>query len=323
MNLSTIPQCNFRQRGVALLVALLVVALATVLIAGLLDRGELTAARTRNQLRTAQAQAYAQGLEAYAAKVLRQDQEADSGSIDTADDIWAVPLPPTPVPGGEITATMSDLNGRFNLNNLDPAPANVNADIWKRKFVLLLLALKLDTALADNVVAWMNPDPAASADDNWYLSQPLPYSPAKREFIHVSELRLVKGVDGDTYARLAPYVSALPPGTPINVNTARVLVLMTLNESMTEQMAQSLWQQGHAHYQNFPQDLTANVPGLVVDCGGHPLAQCYGVRSSYFLARGEITLDDLPFTFYSLIERRSNSANGGIRVIQRSRGVDD
>ena len=40
---STFPQCGNLQRGVALLVALLVVALATVLIAGLLDRGGLAA----------------------------------------------------------------------------------------------------------------------------------------------------------------------------------------------------------------------------------------------------------------------------------------
>jgi len=73
-----------RSRGVALIVALLVVALATVLIAGLLDRGELAHARTRNSLREAQAQSYALGLEAYAAKVLVQDQARSSGA-DSAD----------------------------------------------------------------------------------------------------------------------------------------------------------------------------------------------------------------------------------------------
>src|SRR5579871_5626878 len=48
-------QSHRRQSGVALIVALLVVALATVLIAALLYRGELTAARTRNDIRAAQA----------------------------------------------------------------------------------------------------------------------------------------------------------------------------------------------------------------------------------------------------------------------------
>ena len=319
MNFSIPPQRVRSQRGVALLVALLVVALATVLIAGLLDRGELTAARTRNQLRAEQAQAYAQGLEAYAARVLQQDM--DSGSTnDTSSDVWALPLPPTPVPGGQIMATMSDLNGRFNLNNLDPK-YDTTGD-WQRKFVLLLQALKLDRTLAGNIAAWMSVDPSANPGDAWYLTQPVPYRSAKRDFIHVSELRLIKGIDGDVYTRLAPYVSALPPGTPINVNTASVPVLMTLSTMMTEEMAQALWQQGHANYKTLPNDLTAIQSGLLIDCGSQQPGQCYSAQSSYFLARGEITLDGLPFVFYSLIERRTAGPGGGIRVIQRSRGAD-
>ena len=80
-----------RQRGIALLIALLTVALAAVLIAGLLDRGELALARTRNALRGEQAEAYAQGLEAYAARVLIKDAP-DAGDSNT--DPWAMPLPP-------------------------------------------------------------------------------------------------------------------------------------------------------------------------------------------------------------------------------------
>jgi general secretion pathway protein K len=311
-----IPQIH-AQRGVALLVALLVVALAAVLIASLLDRGELTAARTRNQLRSSQAEAYAQGLEAYAANVLQQDQTSGA-SIDTSDDIWAVPLPPTPVPGGEITATMSDLNGRFNLNNLLPV-ADMGG-VWTAKFRLLLRALKLDPNLAEAVQEWMKTD---ASDDNFYLSQPVPYRSGKNIFLHVSELRLVKGVTGDVYAQLAPYVTALPPGTLINVNTASVPVLMTLSTTnpITQQTAQALWQQGHANFQSLP-DMTKLQPTLGYDCGAAPPAGCFSVQSTYFLAHGEITLDGLPFTFYSLIERSSSGPDGGIHVIQRSRGAD-
>ena len=278
-------------------------------------RGELSAARTRNQLRAEQARAYADGLEAYAAKVLLQDS-SEGGKIDTSGDVWAIPLPSTPEPGGQITATMRDLNGRFNLNNLDPDLAD--ASIWKGKFVLLLQALGLDRAIADNVAAWMNPDPGAGTtdvDEAYYLGRPVPYRAAQREFTHVSELRLVKAVDGDTYAKLAPYVSALPAGSTINVNTASVPVLMTLNRNMTEELAQSLWQQGQARYKDL-KALTQAQPLL----GGIENPGCYGVTSSYFLARGDVTLDGLPFTFYSVIERREG---GGIKVIRRSRGGDE
>ena len=311
--MSTFPQYGKRQRGVALLVALLVVALATILIAGLLDRGELAAARTRNALREEQAQAYARGLENYAAEVLRRAQAQNTG-YDAADSIWAIPLPPTPVPGGTIAAQMSDLNGRFNLNNLDPVYDQQG--VWRRKFVLLLNALKLDPAIANHIATWMDTTTPASTDDQFYLAQSVPYRRAVRPFAHVSELRLVAGVDGETYAALAPYVTALPEGTPINVNTASVPVLMTLSRNMTREMAQAVWQQGQAHFKQA--DLQSGQPPLgVIEQPGF-----YGVHSSYFLARGLITLDGLPFEFDSLIENRVGGANGGIRVLQRSRGGD-
>ncbi len=172
---------RYSQRGVALLIALLVVATATILIAGLLDRGELTAARTRNQLREAQAQAYAQGLEIYAARVLRYKTNAGGAGLSTS--IWAIPLPNTPVPGGEIAATMRDRNGCFNLNNLVDANGQPQSP-WPHKFQRLLTVLKLDPKIADATVNWMNPQP--TADDGYYLAQPVAYRPAKRGFVHVS-----------------------------------------------------------------------------------------------------------------------------------------
>ena len=45
-----------------------------------------------------------------------------------------------------------------------------------------------------------------------------------------------------------------------------------------------------------------------------------GIESSYFLARGDIALDGVPFTFYSVIERKKGV---GIRILERSRGSDD
>ena len=303
-----------RQRGVALLVALLVVALATVLIAGLLDRGELGLARTRNQLLESQAQAYAQGLEAYAARILQQDWALNGGGADSNGSMWAVPFPPTPVPGGTIAATMRDRNGCFNLNNLVDAGGAPNPP-WLDRFRRLLTALRLDPNLADAVGAWLDSRPGN--EDPYYLAQPVAYRAAKRQFIHVSELRLVKGVSGDVYAALAPHVCALPRGTRINVNTASVPVLMTLSGVTTEQLAERVWQEGHANYPDLVA-LQSIVPSIQSE------SLYYGISSSYFQARGDITLDGQPFTFYSLIERRLGSgADSGIRVLARGRGSDE
>ncbi|HVT33056.1 MAG TPA: type II secretion system minor pseudopilin GspK [Rhodanobacteraceae bacterium] len=298
-----------RQRGVALLVALLVVALAAVLIAGLLDRGELALARTRNVLRGEQAEAYAQALEAYAAEVLIKDD--DQGADDTNADIWAAPLPPQPVPGGVILATMRDLNGCFNLNNLAGADP-----VWERMFGRLLDARGADRSLTKAIEQWLGAGDSSDVTDAYYLAQPVPYRSAQRLFVHVSELRLVRGVTGEVYARLAPYVCALPRGTPINVNTASVPVLQTLGDIPAAD-AERLWQNGQAHWSG--SDFWKQWTGTGINVDREVESTAYaGTKSSYFLARGDVTLDGIPFTFYSLIER-----GNGVHVIERSRGSDD
>lgn len=297
-----------RQRGVALLVALLVVALATLLIATLLDRGQLATARTRNVMRGQQADAYARGLEAYAAEVLVRD---DNG-IDNHDDIWSMPLPPTPVPGGLIGATMIDRNGCFNLNNLvrdDGTPQT----LWVARFRRLLLALDLSPAIADTVTDWLDTDASAQpagAEDGIYLAHAPPYRAANRRFTDASELRLVAGVDADAWQKLAPHVCALPTATRLNLDTASVPVLMALADGITAQVAERLHQGGHAHWRTVD-EFASELQSAGVNLGSdnrHDL----GVESEYFLASVEIRLDGIRFRYRSLLQRRA-----GIRVLQR------
>jgi general secretion pathway protein K len=297
-----------RQRGVALLVALLAVALAAVLIAGLLDRGELALARTRNALRTSQAEAYAQALESYAAGVLLRDL-GDSGPEDNRGELWANPMPPQTVPGGIIIGSIGDLNGCFNLNNL----VGDDSAAWTDVFRKLLANVGADPEIASEAKNWIR---SPENIDSYYLAQPVPYRSAQRPFAHVSELRLVKGVTSDAYARIAPYVCALPSGTMLNVNTASVPVLAALGGTMTQAKAERFWQNGRATWSaGFLNEWRSE--GVVPDARLNATC-CLGVASSYFLARGDVRLDDVPFTFFSVIERAN-----GIRVIERSRGSDD
>lgn len=310
-----------RQRGVALLIALLAVALAVILIASLLDRGELAFARTRNALRAVQATAYADGLEAYAAQVLMQDRDQE-GAIDTRSDSWAMPLPPQDVPGGRISAQMIERNGCFNLNNLAITDAGLAA-LWRQRLRNLLTALELDPALAGAIGDWLDGDtninPDAGAEDAAYLAQPVPYRAANRRFAHVSELRLVRGVSGEVYARLIPEVCALPPGTHINLNTATTAVLMSLDARVTPTLADRIRQDGQARWNGVDAALNEwSQQGIdIAERRG------LGVSSSYFLARGDVVLDGVPFPFASLIERRAGTVDGGVHVLLRSRGADE
>jgi len=320
MSMSAFPR---RQRGVALLVALLVVALAVILIAALLDRGELAFARTRNALRSEQADAYAQGLELYAAQVLFKAQ-TEQQAPDTNQSPWALPLPPQPVPGGLINATMRDLNGCFNLNNLSMQGSD--GSNWAAMFQRLLTNLGISNpSLVGAVQSWLAvPAQSGEVSTNYYLAQAIPYRPRGGVFSHVSELRLVAGITSDVYAKLAPYVCALPVGTKINVNTASPPILQSVAQGITAAQAVAAWSNGQATYSGLTEAATAlklnpQQPAQIP-------ATMFDVVSTYFLARGDIVLDDVPFTFYSLIERpplHGPRPSAGIRVLARSRGSDD
>lgn len=304
------------QTGVALLVALLVVALATLLIAALLDGGQLSLARSQNQLRAMQAQAYARGLEAYAAQVLVKD--SDQGPMDANDDIWAMPLPPTPVPGGSIRATMQDLNGCFNLNNL--VQDGKKQDLWVDRFTNLLLELQLSPDIADASVDWIDHDRLSGdrgAEDGAYLARTPAYLAANRKFADASELRLVAGVDAHAWDRLQPYVCALPTHTTLNLNTASIPVLRSLASGVTEQLAARIYQDGRARWKDSTQALQAlGNPSLTAEICPHTGVACgLGVESEYFRAHAIIDLDGIQFVYTSLLQRRA-----GVRVLQRDQG---
>jgi general secretion pathway protein K len=305
-----------RPRGVALLAAVLVVALATILIAGLLDRAELGQARALQSTRAAQAQAYQQGLELWAARILRDDSANDGA--DSRADAWAQPLPPITVPEGVITGRMRDLDGCLNLNALwhDGAEEPVAVARFER----LLALLELDRGLLDAIVDWLDEDDRSrrggGAEDAAYAALDPPRRVANGPFVHVSELRAVIGVDPDAWRALAPHVCARPdPIGPLNLNTASALVLRSLHQDIDAALAQRLHADGRARFPSV--DAFAQA---LVDAGVDAPLQGVGlgVTSRWFVAEAQILLGEVPVNLYSLLERRPE--DGLIVVHARSQG---
>ena len=301
-----------RQRGVALLSALLVVALAVVLVAALLDMGEASRSRTRNALRAEQTWQLLHGLEGWAAMALRRDEEQAPG-IDGPGDAWLQLLPPISIPGGELTGRLRDRSGCFNLNQL--VIGDVENAVAVARFERLLGALKLDPTLAARAVDWIDSDAipgAGGAEDSQYLQRSPAYLSAGRAFTHVSELRLLAGVDAEVYAALAPAVCALPADAVINLNFATPALWMSLDSRITESIATKMWNEGRARYASL-EEITTALSGMGVEVVN--LDRC-GVSSRFMVAEAEIVSDGIPFAYSSLIER----APGDIRVIARVRG---
>jgi general secretion pathway protein K len=300
-----------RQRGVALLLALLIVALAALIATRLFTLTSSGISRGEAQARLQDAYLLSQGMEDFALVLLRRDLDLGDG-IDTRADTWARPLPPLPVPGGRVGGVLVDLDGRFNLNSLI---RNGNPDaVAQARFARLLLALDLEPALLDAISDWIDVDSQAGpqgAEDLDYLRADPPYRAANRPFVHISELRRVKGVDDAVYKRLAPEVSALPLDVGVNINTLSLAGMMSLADGISEELARQLTRGGQARYRSMTELVDAlTQAGVIPD----PAAvQGLKVSSSYFIARADVELGGRVFRFYSLLQR----TGGGGRVLQR------
>ena len=91
----------------------------------------------------------------------------------------------------------------------------------------------MNPSIAEAAADWIDSDGRVTgiwgAEDGYYLGMDPPYLAANRPFQDASELRLVRGVDRNTWLKLKPFVTALPEsGTPVNVNTASPEVLAAI-----------------------------------------------------------------------------------------------
>ena len=300
------------QRGVALVTALLVVALATVAAVAMASRQQLDVRRTANLLQGDQAYVYAQAVEDWARVVLKRDENKQ---LDTLDDDWAQRLSPIVVPGGQVDGFIIDLQGRFNLNNLakpDTTPENLNDNPDFLYFQNLLRALELDDQLALAVLDWVDADfdprYPDGAEDDFYLSTDVPYRAANRQFQSISELRLVKGFDAAIWNKLAPYVCALPTtAVPLNINTAAAPLLQALSEELTQADAEQLVEErGTEGYKSVKEFLQSDV--LAGPVGEQIVEGNLAVASQFFLARSEISVGTARARVFSVLQRADNGA---------------
>ena len=303
-----------QQRGVALITAVLVVAIGTMIAVNLMWEGTLALRRAEATLAADQGLLYVQGAEAWAADILRQDL-VDSPNSDHLGELWAIELPPLPVDGGTITGRLEDLQGRFNLNNLIGGDGMEN-QLARGQFERILNHLEIDPALAGAVVDWLDPDTdlrfPTGGEDVVYTSQDPPYRTANSMITSPSELMAIAGFDREIYRRLAPYVTVLPSGTTINVNTASDVVLASLSDDIDLGTAMGLVEQrGTAEFT----DIDATFAGLVEP---DMLDEIDGV-SEHFLLTATVTLGSNQLTMRSVLQR---DRSGITRALFRSLGVE-
>ncbi len=142
---------------------------------------------------------------------------------------WDKPVGPVEVvPDVMLTASLEDLSGRFNLNSLVSADGTVNKAAFAA-FQQLLTFVELEPKWAGYIVDWIDPDIVPQnpdgAEDSVYMGQAPPYRTPNMYITSASELLALPGFGHDRYAKIAPYIVALPIDAKLNICTASGLVL--------------------------------------------------------------------------------------------------
>lgn len=297
------------QRGIALLTILVMVALATILAATIAKRQTNTAENTGYLMRQDQSLLYAKSAEAFFSELLIQDSD-NGGNIDHLQENWAKPMPAFPVEDGFISGRLLDESGKFNLNNLLKADGSVD-DSARRWFEKLLQRVGLPAELSQAVIDWQDADDettgAMGAESNYYQGLDPSYLASNTRFHQVEELKLVRGFEGKNYDLIAPYVTALPEATKINMNTAAPLLLASIDPKLdVKTLEQELKaKQAELAYFNSVEDLwKLNAFSGIEPQNKTDAAAWLDSKSNYFTAQIEVVLSERKRQFSSAMMRK-------------------
>ena len=304
-----------RQRGVAIITALLIVTIAATVSVTIATRLQLDVRRTGNLIAQDQAQFYLLAAEEWSQRILRQDKK-DSSS-DSLDESWAIELPPIPVDGGSIQGRLTDLHACININALvkDGAVDTISKTRLAQLFQNLGVAGDLTQAITDWIDSDLETSNPNGAEDGYYLNLESPYRTANTPLLSISELRLIKGFeDSETYELVKPYLCTfiLNGGEMnINVNTASAEVLQSLSANMTAELAADIIERREEEPFNDIKEFTSFAKlGTIIKN-----TEKLSTSSDYFLLRTQAIIGQANKIMYSIIYREED---GKTKIISRT-----
>ncbi len=314
------------QTGIALIMVLLVVAMASILTVSMASRQRIDIRRTVNVLDHEQAYLYLLAAESYAVRTLNLDYEDDkkNNSIkDSLDEAWAIELSPAPVEGGNFVGKIVDLQGRFNINNLYQGASIAANDYAQFKRLLgdviasnaSLSKLNINTDIADAIVDWIDNNLDMQSDtggeDNLYLNRVPSYRTANHYISSPSELMVLNGFNKEIYASIKDYITALPFATKINVNTASELLLKSLSPNLSDtDVKEIISKRGDKGFDSIDEFL-----GLDVTKGKQINKDILSVSSDYFMVQSIANVGIAHAYMYSIVHR---DTGGKTRVLLRT-----
>lgn len=271
-----------RQRGAALLIALLAVALAVLLATELVERTQRDVARTTAVVDAERAWQFAEGVEGLARDWIRRQRQAGPRAQQLPDGQWSEPFP---VPGGSLRGRMFARDGRFNLNALTSRDPTRAADA-RRTLMALLALLDVDPALGERIAGLYGAEATA------------PVVPR----VHLSELNRLERFTPVVRRQLEPYLALLPDADArINVNRAPPEVLAAAIEGLSIESARSLL--GRAPFESL-EELLAQPEFSALNAA--VIRTRLTVQSEWFLVQAQVVLDGVVRDYFRLVGASGN-----------------
>lgn len=296
-----------QQRGAALIMAMMTVALVTSMAGlALWQQWRSVAVETAQKTRT-QALWVLTGAQDWARLILREDGR--SGGPDHLGEPWAVPLEEARLstflaadktvqdddnvlPQAFLSGRITDLQGRLNVQNLVVDGQVSEPDLLA--FAKLFSLLKLPPQELQQLIY------------NWRLTRSNTSNPndeGVQSLLPLQAQRIEQlgwlGVSAASLARLQPFITLLPVRTPVNLNTAPAEVIYACIPSLTMAQAQRLVNQRQLmHFQSL-----TDVSKVVAETNGQLSDTRHGVKTRFFEIRGRLRQDQLVVEQRAVVQR--------------------
>jgi len=306
-----------RQRGAAVLMALFVATLATLIVSGLFWQQFVLLRTIENQQLIVQSRILMAGALDWARAMLREDLMRSSH--DGLDEFWAKGLAETRLDQlGEsstlaaqasIAGSIEDAQSRFNLRNLVGDDGEIvvqELEALKRLCDLLglptvsaeLIALRMKDAFA--------PEPSGdSAGKKAAAGRPLPP-------LLPTDIAAIPGLAAEAVPKLSPYLVVLDSNkTKLNVNTAAAEVIAArIGTSLARARAVVAQRERISHFVD-----VGNFRNYLGESGGEAGDASIATTSSYFFIRGQIKLARADFRMEALVRRSAQPGGGPVEVL--------
>ena len=274
------------QNGSALIITLLLITILTGLVVDFVYEVYIDSSSLSNWGNAQRASFIAKSGQAISAEFIREIKK------ETYTDKREVELPVTQDFGTGIILIIKieDENARFNVNSLIYANGLENKDAIS-SLKKLLEYLNINPSLALAIADWIDPD----SEPRLYNSENL----AKNDFLwSIDELRFIEGIDKNIFDKISPYMT-VSGNSIVNINTAELPVLVSLDNDMTEILAKNIIDQRESYPFEAPGNVQ-NVSGM--ETIGQRLIGKITVKASNFRITTRATVNEITRSIESVID---------------------